>query len=220
MMVKNRPHPGIKYGTVSSGRMESFSDAFIAIIITLMVLEIPLPNSMDYSALLGFGKSILIYFASFIIVGMQWNRHHRLFSDIKEVSGSFIWKNMMYLFLLSLIPVFMKWLLEFPTSLAPAMAYSAVYILNDVGIRWLFWSLAKENRTLENKIREQKLHGRRPPVKLAVLFLLFFLGSAIILAVSVFFPEISIVCFIVFPVVMSLGNLAAGDQEHILVQNH
>ena len=57
-------------------------------------------------------------------------------------------------------------------------------------------------------------------MKLAVLFLLFFLGPAIILAVSVFFPEISIVCFIVFPVVMSLGNLAAGDQEHILVQNH
>lgn len=219
-MHKNRIVPGFRQYGVSSGRIESFSDAFIAIIITLMVLEIPLPKSMDVSQMLGFGKSILIYFASFVIVGMQWNRHHRLFGGIKEVSVNFIWKNMIYLFLLSLIPVFMKWLLEFPTSLIPAMAYSVIYILNDVGIRWLFRSLGRENQMAGNEIRQQRQIGRRPPVRPVALFLFFLAGPSLILGLSVFFPEISIVCFIVFPVLMSLGNLAAGDPGNMRIQNH
>lgn len=185
-MHKNRIVPGFRQYGVSSGRIESFSDAFIAIIITLMVLEIPLPKSMDVSQMLGFGKSILIYFASFVIVGMQWNRHHRLFGGIKEVSVNFIWKNMIYLFLLSLIPVFMKWLLEFPTSLIPAMAYSVIYILNDVGIRWLFRSLGIENQMAGNEIRQQRQIGRRPPVRPVALFLFFLAGPSLILGLSVF----------------------------------
>lgn len=71
----------------SLDRLKGFSDAFIAIIITLMVLEISLPQDMNQIELWSFAKALLIYVASFFIVAEQWNRHQRLFKDIETVSN-------------------------------------------------------------------------------------------------------------------------------------
>lgn len=194
---------------VSVTRIEGFSDGLIAIIITLMVLEIPLPDTLSKVELLDFFKSILIYCASFIVVGAQWNRHHLLFDEIKEVSNSFVWKNLIYLLSLSLIPLFMKWLIQFPFNIIPALGYAIVYLLNDFGIRVLFLTLLKENKK-ENIIR--KIGQGREKLSLLHMFI-FILYLIAIFALSTILPEISIICFIVFPVIMSLSNLFISDRH-------
>lgn len=187
----------------SPNRIESFSDAFIAIIITLMVLEIPLPKNMELTEILVFGKSILIYFSSFIIVGNQWYRHQIIFSDINRIPQTFIWKNMLYLFTLSLIPVLMKWLLEYPTNLIPAIAYSAIYIVTELEIRWLFWFQIKTSGT---ELPKNEAHDISSS-KITLMFSFFIFIFVLILIASLFYPEVSIICFIVFPVIMSLRNI-------------
>ena len=143
---------------LSVSRLEGFSDGLIAIIITLMVLEIPLPKTITTAELLNFGKSILIFLASFIIVGTQWNRHYHLLDKVETVSRSFAWKNLIFLCVLSLLPLFMKWVLLFPNEVVPALGYAIVYILCDLIIRLLFRSILKENldNTKFSKNRRKK----------------------------------------------------------------
>lgn len=188
---------------MSAARVKGFSDGLIAIIMTLMVLQIPLPETMGRRELLLFFKSILIYGASFIIVGGQWNRHHRLLDTIEEVSDTFMWENLIYLFLLSLVPIFMKWVIQFPSSVIPALGYSFVYLLNDFGMRILFIRQLKENKEQYKEFRQEK--ERESMTSLHVIFL--FAGLILILCASAVLPQISIVCFIIYPVCLSLVNV-------------
>lgn len=196
---------------VAVSRLEGFSDALIAIIMTLMVLEIHVPQYMTGAGLLEFLKSILIYGASFIVVGSQWTRHHRMLDQIGFVSENFVWMNLMELFFLSLIPLFMKWLLCFPSGVIPAMAYAAVYLLGDFGMRILFMILMNDNKEME---LIKTIETRRE--KLSLLhggLMVLCLGS--IFALSALLPEISIVCFIILPAALSLRNLFVTDDRKV-----
>ena len=133
-------------GRISKDRLVGLIDGATAIIITLMVLEIQLPKSAkDLTQLQNFGFAILIYFASFVIVGIQWNRHHHILDRVEKVTNSFIWKNMIYVFFLSLIPLFMRWILSSPTDVLPAFCYAMVYLFTDLGMRWITASAMGEN---------------------------------------------------------------------------
>ena len=93
-----RIHKVYHGGRISKDRLIGLIDGATAIIITLMVLEIKLPESAkDLTQLQGFGFAILIYFASFVIVGIQWNRHHHILDKVEKITNSFIWKNMIYM---------------------------------------------------------------------------------------------------------------------------
>ena len=101
-----RIHKVYHGGRISKDRLIGLIDGATAIIITLMVLEIKLPESAkDLTQLQNFGFAILIYFASFVIVGIQWNRHHHILDKVEKITNSFIWKNMIYMFFLSLLPL-------------------------------------------------------------------------------------------------------------------
>lgn len=136
-------------------RIAGFSDGLIAIIITLMVLEIPIPSEIKMTEIIEFAKAIIIYFASFVVIGTQWNRHHFLLEQTEKVHKSFIWKNLLYLFSLSLIPLFMKLLIKHPNDFIPAIGYSLIYLITDFISIQLIISVLKNKKNKTE--REEKL---------------------------------------------------------------
>ncbi len=97
---------------MNKNRLEAFSDGVIAIIITIMVLELKVPHSPHLSALEPLLPLFLCYLLSFIYVGIYWNNHHHLLQAAKQVNGKILWANMHLLFWLSLVPFFTAWMGE------------------------------------------------------------------------------------------------------------
>src|SRR5215204_3711568 len=93
-------------------RLEAFSDAVIAIIITIMVLELKVPHETSFDALLKLWPVFLSYAVSFLILGIYWGNHHHLVHTIKEVRGGILWANLHLLFWLSLMPFATAWMGE------------------------------------------------------------------------------------------------------------
>lgn len=108
------------------GRMEAFSDGVIAIIITIMVLELEIPHEGELGALLPLLPKFLSYTLSFIYLGIYWNNHHHLLQAAKQVNGSILWANLHLLFWLSLIPFVTGWMGENDFETMPLVFYGAV----------------------------------------------------------------------------------------------
>jgi uncharacterized membrane protein len=113
---------------MSTGRMEAFSDGVIAILITVMVLELPKPEGTSWSALHGALPVLLAYVLSFVYLGIYWNNHHHMLQATDRVSGPMLWANLHLLFWLSLVPWTTAWLGENALAPAPAAVYGIVLI--------------------------------------------------------------------------------------------
>jgi len=116
----------ISMSSMSKSRLEAFSDGVLAIIITIMVLEIKVPHSTDPAALVPLVPVILSYVLSFIYVGIYWNNHHHLFQAVRRVSGGVLWANLHLLFWLSLIPFVTGWMGENHFASWPVAVYGVV----------------------------------------------------------------------------------------------
>jgi uncharacterized membrane protein len=114
---------------MSKGRLEAFSDGVIAILITIMVLELTVPHGADLAALLPLTPVFLSYVLSFVYLAIYWNNHHHLFQATRRVNGAVLWANMHLLFWLSLIPFVTNWMGENPRAPWPAALYGAVFLL-------------------------------------------------------------------------------------------
>jgi uncharacterized membrane protein len=114
---------------LNSSRLEAFSDGVIAIIITIMVLELKVPHGGTTAALLPLIPVFLSYVLSFIYVGIYWNNHHHMLHACEEVSGGILWANLHLLFWLSLFPVTTAWLGENELATAPAVLYGVVLLM-------------------------------------------------------------------------------------------
>ncbi|MBX3068265.1 MAG: DUF1211 domain-containing protein [Cryobacterium sp.] len=111
-------------------RLEAFSDGVMAIIITIMVLEIGVPVGHDFSALIDeLGTSILSYLLSFVYVGIYWNNHHHLFHLVSRSNGGILWANLHLLFWLSLLPITTAWMDESDFARAPVVIYGTDLLL-------------------------------------------------------------------------------------------
>ena len=108
------------------GRIEAFSDGVLAIIITIMVLELQVPHSADLSALLPLLPVFLSYILSFVFLGIYWNNHHHLFQVVEHVNGRVLWANIHLLFWLSLIPFATSWMGENGLAALPIALYGVV----------------------------------------------------------------------------------------------
>jgi uncharacterized membrane protein len=97
---------------MTKSRLEAFSDGVLAIIITIMVLELKVPHDPSWEALLHLWPVFVSYIASFLIIGIYWGNHHHLLHTIKEVRGGIMWANLNLLFWLSLIPFATAWMGE------------------------------------------------------------------------------------------------------------
>jgi uncharacterized membrane protein len=109
-------------------RLEAFSDGVLAIIITIMVLEIHAPKGASLSALIHEVPHLLCYLLSFVFVGIYWNNHHHLIHFARQMSPGVLWGNLHLLFWLSLVPLATQWLGENPTEAFPAAVYAALLL--------------------------------------------------------------------------------------------
>ena len=106
-----------------TGRMEAFSDAVIAILITIMVLELEVPHETTWDALRELRPVLLSYVLSFVYLGIYWNNHHHMLQATERVGGLVLWANMHLLFWLSLVPFTTAWMGENDFAATPAAAY-------------------------------------------------------------------------------------------------
>jgi uncharacterized membrane protein len=122
---------------MEKGRMQAFSDGVIAIIITIMVLEMKVPKSGGLDALGPLLPIFLSYVLSFIYVGIYWNNHHHMLQASRRVTGPILWANLHLLFWLSLFPFATGWLGENHFASAPAALYGVVLFMAAVAYRVL-----------------------------------------------------------------------------------
>ncbi len=113
---------------MSTGRLEAFSDGVIAIIITIMVLELRVPHAPDMAALRPLFPVLLSYVLSFIYIGIYWNNHHHLMHAAETVSGAILWTNLLLLFWLSLVPFVTAWMGVNFFAPCPVFLYGVVLI--------------------------------------------------------------------------------------------
>ena len=117
---------------MKKGRLEAFSDGVIAIIITIMVLDLHVPHSADISDLLPVIPVLLCYILSFVYIGIYWNNHHHMLYAVEKVNGTVLWANLNLLFWLSLIPFVTAWMGENHFARWPVVLYGAVLIMNGI----------------------------------------------------------------------------------------
>jgi len=113
---------------MTKGRLEAFSDGVVAIIITIMVLELKVPHGADLAALRPLGAVFLSYVLSFLYLGIYWNNHHHLLHAATRVSGRVLWANLLLLFFLSLFPFGTHWMGETGFAPVPVAAYGGVLL--------------------------------------------------------------------------------------------
>jgi uncharacterized membrane protein len=114
---------------MTKGRMEAFSDGVIAIIITIMVLELKVPHEPTLEALIEIAPIFFSYVLSFIYVGIYWNNHHHLLQGCSSVNGKILWANLHLLFWLSLIPFITAWAGETQNATIPMAFYGGVLMM-------------------------------------------------------------------------------------------
>jgi uncharacterized membrane protein len=114
---------------MTKGRMEAFSDGVLAVIITVMVLELKVPTSADWTALREVVPIMLSYILSYVFLGIYWSNHHHLLQAITRVDGRVLWANLNLLFWLSLIPFVTAWMGENHFAAAPVALYGVILLL-------------------------------------------------------------------------------------------
>jgi uncharacterized membrane protein len=117
---------------MGKGRLEAFSDGVIAVIITIMVLELKVPHGTDLDALLPLLPVFLSYVLSFIYVGIYWNNHHHMLQVVQHVNGRVLWANLHLLFWLSLVPFVTGWVNENHFAPVPVALYGVVLLMAGV----------------------------------------------------------------------------------------
>ena len=130
---------------MGKARLEAFSDGVIAIIITIMVLELKAPHGSNLQALLPIVPVFLSYVLSFTFVGIYWNNHHHMLHAVETVSGAALWANLHLLFWLSLTPFVTAWMDENDFAAAPVALYGFILLMSAVAYYLLAHILVRAN---------------------------------------------------------------------------
>jgi uncharacterized membrane protein len=130
---------------MSKGRLEAFSDGVIAILITIMVLELKVPHGVDFQSLRPLVPVFLSYVLSFVYIGIYWNNHHHMLHATDRINGKILWANQHLLFWLSLIPFVTGWMGENHFAPLPTAIYGVVLILTALAYTILQKLIVAEN---------------------------------------------------------------------------
>jgi uncharacterized membrane protein len=122
---------------MSKGRLEAFSDGVIAILITIMVLELRVPEGATWQALRPIAPVFLTYVLSFVFLGIYWNNHHHMLQAADRINGKILWANLHLLFWLSLVPFVTGWMGRNHSAPVPTAVYGGVLLLAGVSYRIL-----------------------------------------------------------------------------------
>ncbi len=182
---------------MTKGRIEAFSDGVLAIIITIMVLELRPPEETDLAALLPLIPVFASYVLSFIMVGIYWNNHHHLLQAARHVDGRVLWANIHLLFWLSLVPFATAWMGEHNFAAWPVAVYGVVMLMAGVAYfiltRALIAAQGKESALAAAVGRDSKglaslvLYAAAVPLALIAPWLA--LGLYVLVAILWFIPD-------------------------------
>jgi uncharacterized membrane protein len=142
MKDQERSDRSLEMGTV---RVEAFSDAVLAVIITIMAFELQAPRGASLDAVRDLLPGLLVYVLSFVMIGIYWNNHHHLLRAADRISGAAMWANLFLLFWLSLVPVLTEWLRDEYRHPLPAAAYGAVLLAAGFAYSLLVRTLIQAN---------------------------------------------------------------------------
>lgn len=177
---------------MTTGRLEAFSDGVLAIIITIMVLEMKVPHGAEWAILEPILPKFISYILSFIYIGIYWNNHHHLFHAIQKVNGKVLWANLFLLFTLSLIPFTTGWMGENHFESNPV----ALYGLNLLACAFAFVLLEKSAMAFEGETSKISLalKGRKKE-SLSIFLYIFGVGA------TFFLPIIGLACFVIVAII-------------------
>ena len=130
---------------MSKNRLEAFSDGVIAILITILVLELKVPHGATFAALQPLAPTFLSYVLSFVYLAIYWNNHHHMLHTVHRVTGSILWANLHLLFWLSLFPFVTGWMGESHFAPWPVAAYGAVLLLAAIAYELLTYVLVSHH---------------------------------------------------------------------------
>ena len=161
---------------MGKGRLEAFSDGVIAVIITIMVLELKVPHGESFAALAPLIPTALVYVLSFVYVGIYWNNHHHMLHACSRVTGPILWANLHLLFWLSLVPFTTAWMGENHFASAPSALYGGVLLMAGVAY-WILQQVIIQSQGADSLLREavgQDWKGKLSPALylVAILFAL------------------------------------------------
>ncbi len=117
---------------MTKARLEAFTDAILAIIMTLLVLELQMPHSASWVALWDIREEFLIYSMSFFFLAIYWVNHHHMLQLVETINGSILWSNIVMLFFMSLVPFATKWVGAHMLSFVPCMCYGLLFLLINI----------------------------------------------------------------------------------------
>ncbi len=172
---------------MTKNRLEAFSDGVLAIIVTIMVLEMKVPHSADLEAIKPIFPVFLSYILSFVFILIYWNNHHHLFQTVKHVNGKVLWANGHLLFWLSLLPFVSGWMGENHFAALPVLFYGIVALMSGVAYYILSVQLIKthgKDSTLAQAV------GNDSKGIISVVLYLAAIGFAL------FYPMVSCVIFV------------------------
>lgn len=157
---------------MEKNRLEAFSDGVLAIIITIMVLELKLPAGDTLADLLELGPTIMSYLLSFAFVAIYWVNHHTILHDAETVNIGILWCNIVWLLILSFIPFATAWVGAYPTSWAPVSLYFAIMSAACITFHLMYYMIAVEAGT-----RNEMHLSVRSDISLLVYFMAAVLGG-------------------------------------------
>jgi uncharacterized membrane protein len=135
----------MKRFSTDTDRLEAFSDGVLAVIITIMVLELRPPGGTSFRSLSDSLLNVAIYALSFVFIGIYWNNHHHMLRASKGIDGVAMWANLHLLFWLSLVPFATEWLAAHPQSTGPTVFYGVILLLDAVAYIILQRALLRVN---------------------------------------------------------------------------
>lgn len=182
---------------MKTNRLEAFSDGVLAIIITIMVLELEAPEGTTLEALIPKIPIFISYLLSFIYVGIYWNNHHHLFQVTEKVNGKILWANLHLLFWLSLIPFTTSWLGENHLESVPLMFYGITLLMSGIAFTILQMIIIKEH---DNDFILTKILGKRNKEKISLLIYIIGILS------SLYLPWLAVACYVIVAFIWLIPN--------------
>ncbi|MFV0464910.1 MAG: TMEM175 family protein [Lachnospiraceae bacterium] len=168
-------------------RMEAFSDGVLAIIITIMVLELELPKAMTWEAVREVLHLFIAYVLSYFYIGIYWTNHHHLVSTIKSASGKILWSNLHWLFWMSLIPIATKWIGQEPFHKISTFFYGFILLMCALTYHLLQTSIIKSDGVNSSLA---KMIGKDRKGMLSIL------SSVVAMLIALILPAIAYLIFL------------------------
>lgn len=175
---------------METGRLEAFYDAIIAIIVTVLVLELPQPATASLASIWALKTSYFAYLISFLVCANLWQYHHLIYNHVNRINRNIIWQNILLMFVFSLIPYLTTFVANYPNELIPQALYGLDFIIVDIILYFMAQSLLKVNKENEDYLK----NALNVKEALYIPFVIFIFGF--IIAILGYPIAISICCLI------------------------